>query len=701
MKTLLMGAALGALSLAAFGPANANPLANPVPEEMLFQAATPAAGAAASTVAPKYGEWGIDLSGRDLSVTPGDNFFRYANGTWYDDFQIPSDRARSGNFDKLTELSEARSRKLIEDAAAGRSQDADAARMGAAYRAFMDEATIEKLDAKPIAEELAAIRAVKDHKDMTALMGQGQDTLFGGVIGLGIGDDAKDPTKAAVYMGQGGLSLPDRDYYLKPEFAEKKAKYQAYVAQMLGMAGWAEPEANAKAIVEMETKIAEASWSRIEQRDRDRTYNPMSRADLAKAAPQFDWDVWFTNSQIAPQVDRFIVGPVTAVPKILAIYQATPIETLKAWQAFKVTDNAADLLSRRFADAHFEFRMKELSGQPEQKPRWKRGVDAVDGMLPDALGRVYVAEYFPPESKAKMDALVANLRVAMKHRIDGNDWMSPATKAKANEKLQKFVVKIGYPDKWRDYSGIQLKDDDAMGNALAVAKYNWAYDRARLTRPTDRMEWGMTPQLVNASYSSTKNAITFPAAILQPPFFDPDADPAVNYGGIGGVIGHEISHGFDDQGRKSNGDGVLTDWWTAEDAARFKAEATKLGAQFDTYEPLPGAKVQGGLTMGENIGDLAGLLMALDAYKMSLGGKPAPVLDGVTGEQRVFLGWAQVWREKRREASARQQVVSDPHAPAQFRVIGPARNIDAWYAAFDVKPGDAYYLEPKDRARIW
>jgi putative endopeptidase len=300
-----------------------------------------------------------------------------------------------------------------------------------------------------------------------------------------------------------------------------------------------------------------------------------------------------------------------------------------------------------------------------------------------------------------MDALVANLRVAMKHRIDNNDWMSPETKAKADEKLSKFMVKIGYPETWRDYSSIQLKPDDAVGNTLAIARYNWAYDRGRLTRPTDRGEWGMTPQLVNASYSSTKNAITFPAAILQPPFFDPDADPAVNYGGIGGVIGHEISHGFDDQGRKANGDGVLTDWWTPQDAARFKAEADRFGAQYDTYEPVPGAHVQGQLTMGENIGDLAGLQMALEAYHMSLDGKPAPVIDGLTGEQRVFLGWAQVWREKRREASARQQVVSDPHAPAQFRVIGPARNIDAWYTAFDVKPGEKYYLAPKDRVRIW
>jgi putative endopeptidase len=366
-----------------------------------------------------------------------------------------------------------------------------------------------------------------------------------------------------------------------------------------------------------------------------------------------------------------------------------------------VADDAAPFLSKRFVDARFAFRNKTLSGQPENTPRWKRGVNLVNGSLGEVVGQEYVAKHFPAESKAKMEVLVANLRVALKARIDKLEWMSPETKAKAQDKLAKFTVKIGYPNKWRDYSALKIDATDLVGNVRRSGAYEWNYDLARLGKPVDRSEWGMTPQTVNAYYNSTLNEIVFPAAILQPPFFDPNADMAVNYGGIGGVIGHEISHGFDDQGRKSNGDGVLSDWWTAEDAAKFKAQAAKLGAQYDAYEVAPGAHVQGGLTMGENIGDLGGILLALDAYHASLNGQPAPVVDGYTGDQRVFFGWAQVWREKARLDAEKAQVVSDPHSPAHFRVVGPMRNVDAWYDAFGVKPGDKYYIDPKDRVRIW
>jgi putative endopeptidase len=653
-----------------------------------------------STVGPRYGTWGVDLAGRDLAAKPGDNFYRYANGLWDDHAEIPADRTRYGNFDRLSILSENRTRAIIEAAAAGQSTDPDAAKIGAAWRAFMDESRAEQLDAAPLKSDLDAIRGATTREALGVLMAQGNYGFQSGIFGVGIGADAKNPTRYAVYLGTGGLGLPDRDYYLQAPLADKKAKYQAYVAQMLGQAGWPNAEAAAKAIVDYETQIAEASWSRIERRDRDKTYNPMSLAELQAAAPQFPWAAFMEKSGLRG-VDRFIVSTNTAVPKIARIYAATPVETLQAWAAFHVIDSASPYLSRRFVDARFAFRNHELAGQPEQQPRWKRGVAFVNGVLGESVGRLYVAQYFPPESKAKMEALVANLETALAARIRNLTWMSDATKAKALEKLAKLTVKVGYPVKWRDYGPYTVTANDLYGDAERAAAYEWNRDLSRLNGPVDKQEWGMTPQTVNAYYNSTNNEIVFPAAILQAPFFDPNADPAVNYGGIGGVIGHEMTHGFDDQGRKSNGDGVLTDWWTAEDAAKFKVQADRLGAQYDSYEPVPGFHIQGGLTMGENIADLGGLLVARDAYHASLGGKPAPVLDGITGDQRVFLAWAQVWRQKQRPEAAIQQTKSDPHSAAMFRVIGPTRNNDGWYDAFGVKPGDKYYLPPEERVRIW
>ena len=705
MKTLLMGAAAAAVLALGAMPAAAQERAcldSFCFEELMFPTADSPTGGGdqVSLASPRYGAWGFDLTGMDRSINPGDDFYGWASGAWAKRTEIPSDRTRFGNFDALAILSEARTRAIIEDAAAGRIQDADAARIGAAYSAFMDEARIEALGARPIAPELAALRKARTRDDLTALMGTAAFSNYTALLGLGIGDDAKDPTRYAVYAGTGGLGLPDRDYYLKPEFAEKKAAYEAYVAKMLTLAGWPKPAESAKAVVALETRIAEASWTRIERRDRDKTYNPMTLAELQAATPGYNWNRYLEAAGLKG-VNRFVVSTNTAFPKMAAIYASTDLDTLKAWQAFHVADGAAPLLSKAFVDANFEFRSKTLSGQPEQKPRWKRGVGQVNGMLGEPVGRIYVARYFPPESKAKMEALVANIRAAMKARIERLAWMSPETKARALEKLARFGVKIGYPDKWRDYSGLVIKADDAYGNAVRAARFEWQYDVARLNGPVDKGEWGMSPQTVNAYYSPVKNEIVFPAAILQAPFFHPDADPAINYGGIGGVIGHEISHGFDDQGRKSDGDGVLRDWWTAEDAAKFKVQADRLGAQYSSYEPVPGAKVQGGLTMGENIGDNGGLSLAYDAYVISLGGKPAEVIDGFTGQQRVFLGWAQVWRQKAREDYLRQQVVSDPHSPAYFRVNGTIRNVDAWYDAFGVKQGDKLWVDPSERVRIW
>jgi putative endopeptidase len=396
-----------------------------------------------------------------------------------------------------------------------------------------------------------------------------------------------------------------------------------------------------------------------------------------------------------------VVTTNTAFPKFAKIYADTPLATLQAWQAFHLADGAAPYLSKRFVDANFDFRGKVLSGQPEQRPRWKRGVAHVNDVLGESVGRIYVERYFPPESKAKMDALVGDINTALHARIEKLPWMAADTRTKALEKLSKFTVKIGYTANWRDYSALQIKANDLYGNAERATAFDWRRKVARVNGPVDKGEWEMTPQTVNAYYNPPRNEIVFPAAILQAPFFDPNADPAINYGGIGGVIGHEISHGFDDQGRKSDGDGALRDWWTAEDAAKFKVQADVLGAQYSAFEPFPGAHVQGSLTMGENIGDMGGLSLALDAYHASLKGKPAPVIDGLTGDQRVFLGWAQVWRQKIREEALRQRLVTDPHSPALYRVDGTIRNIDGWYAAFDVKPGDKLYVAPEQRVKIW
>jgi putative endopeptidase len=648
---------------------------------------------------PKYGTWGFDASGMDRTVSPGTDFDQYANGNWKTHATIPADRTRFGNFDALTLLSEARVHDVLEQAAAGKLKDPDAAKIGAAYNAFMDEDRANKLDFRPIAGQLAAIARLKDLNGAAALMGRQNTEDYPAIFDLHISQDAKEPNRYAVFLTAGGLGLPDRDYYLKPSFAAKKQAYQAYVQQILDMIAWKDPAGNARDIVVFEGKLADAAWTRAERRDRDKTYNPVSLTELKARAPGFDWDAFLKTSKL-PKVNRFIAVTNTAFPKYAQIFAETPLPTLKAWFAFRLADGAAPYLSRRFVDANFEFRSKTLAGQPEQKDRWKRAVAFVDGALGESVGRVYVARYFTPEAKAKMDALVANIHTALKARIENLDWMAPETKTKALEKLAKFTVKIGCPAKWRDYSAYKV-DKDLYTDQRGSDAFEWRREVARLFKPVDHAEWGMTPQTVNAYYNYANNEIVFPAAILQPPFFDADADPAINYGGIGAVIGHEISHGFDDQGRKSNGDGVLTDWWTTTDADKFKVQAARLGAQYSAFEPLPGAHVNGDLTMGENIGDMGGLSLALDAYHASLNGQPAPVIEGFTGNQRVFLGWAQVWRQKQRDDALRQQVVTDPHSPAQYRINGTIRNVSGWYSAFDVKPGDALYIAPENRVHIW
>ncbi len=651
-------------------------------------------------VKPPFGPWGYDFTARDPSVKAGTDFFLHANGSWLKRADIPADRVTFGVNEQLSDLTEGIVRKLIEDAAAGRSDDPDARKIGAAYQAFMDEARVEQLDAKPLAPGLAAIRAQKTKDDVAALMGTAHQGVQASIFGLGISPDDKAPDRYAVSISNDGMGLPDRDYYLTEQLSDRKAKYQTYVALMLSMIGWDAPEANAKAIVDFETKLAQASWTRAESRDPEKTYNPMTVAELVAFAPGFDFRTFLSRAKLGA-TDRLIVTTNTAFPNVAGIFNAAPLDTLKAWQAFHLASDAAPYLSKRFVDARFDFYGKTLSGQPENKPRWKRAVSLINGSLGESVGRMYVAKHFPPESKAKMDALVQEVIAAMRRRIDRLDWMSPATKAKAQEKLSRMTVKIGYPTKWRDYRPLAMSATDLYGNVERTVAYDWNYVVGRLNRPVDKEEWEMTPQTVNDYYNPLNNEIVFPAAQLQPPFFDAAADLAVNYGSIGATIGHEMTHAFDDTGRKYDGNGALTDWWTAEDAAKFQAQADRLAAQFDKFEAVKGYFVNGQLTTGENIADLGGLLVALDAYHAALGGKEPPVLDGLTGDQRFFLAYAQSWRTKSRDEAMIQQVKSNEHAPEQFRVNGPLRNVGAWYDAFKITPADPMYLAPDNRVNIW
>jgi putative endopeptidase len=664
------------------------------------EAAGPTPSASAVRHGAAYGGWGFDDSGVDPKSNPGDSFFDFASGRWDARTVIPADKFRFGVFDALSEKTLEQVRAIIEDAAKSPSPDTDGSKIGALYSAFMDEARIEQLDVAPIAGDLAEIRGAKTKADIAVLMGRARSGFGGSLFFVTVSEDEKDPTRNTLHASQAGLDLPDRDYYLKDAFKDKKAKYRDYVARMLDMVGWAEARQRANDIVALETQIAEASWTRAESRDRDKTYNPLTLAELDVYAPGFPWSVWLAAAEVGG-AHSIVVRQNTAFPKLAKIFADAPLETLQAWHAFRVVDQAAPFLSERFVKAQFEFRATELAGQPEPRLRWKRGTLLVNSWLGEVVGKEYVAHHFPPESKVKMEELVGQLKLALRGRIENLPWMTRETRVKALEKLDLFGVKIGYPNKWRDYSALKIDPADLVGNIRRANAFRWAYAVAKLDKPVDPDEWGMTPQTVNAYYSATHNEIVFPAGILQPPFFDLNADMAINYGGIGGVIGHEFTHGFDDQGRKYDGHGVLTHWWQPADAAKFQAEAAKYGAQYDTYAVAPGVNVKGAQTMGENIADLGGILLALDAYRASLHGQPAPVLDGYTGEQRVFLGWAQVWRAKYRLDALKQQTTIDTHSPPRFRVDGPLRNVDAWYDAFGVKPGDKLYLKPEDRVRIW
>ncbi|MCG2841033.1 M13 family metallopeptidase [Sandaracinobacter sp. RS1-74] len=644
--------------------------------------------------AQTYGSFGLDTAGMDRSVKPGDDFYRFANGTWEKTTEIPADRSNYGMFTVLDDLSKERTKSIL-DELKGNPQSL----AGRSYASYLDQPAVEAKGLAPIQPWLAEVRKV-EKAGYPALVAKAQQAGIRTPFPNYVNQDDKDPETYIVNMMQGGLGMPDRDYYLldSEKMQKTRAAYLKHLATMLEFAGEKNAPARAKAIVDFETAIAKDHWNRVDSRDADKTYNKRTLAELQKEAAGFDFQPLLTAGGKTTQT--LLVAQPSAVAATARAIGAAPIGVLRDQMIVRSLEAYADYLPDAVANANFAFYGTELQGTPERQERWKRAVDFTVGAVPDDVSQVYVARYFPPETKAAMDELVKNVLAAMGRRIDGLPWMAAETKAKAQTKLQSFTTKIGYPDRWKDYAGLEIRADDLFGNAWRSNQFDFAYDRGKLGTPVRRWEWFMTPMTINAYANFGMNEIVFPAAILQPPFFDPKADPAINYGAIGAVIGHEISHHFDDQGSKYDATGKLTTWWTEQDLANFKALGEKLVKQYDAYEPMPGEHVKGALTLGENIGDLAGLAVALDAYHASLGGKPAPVLDGLTGDQRFFLGWAQAWRRNVREAAARQRLLTDPHAPDQYRA-DIVRNFDQWYEAFKPAADGKLVLKPDERVKIW
>ncbi|MEI9993231.1 MAG: M13-type metalloendopeptidase [Rhizomicrobium sp.] len=671
------------------------------------------AGAACLAVAAPppsaaIGPWGFDLSGMDRSVKPGDDFFEYANGAWFKRTTIPADRTSTGSFQELRILSEQRMKDLIADlhAKPATALSPEEHQILDLYDGFTDTAGIERRGLAPIKPDLARIAALKSYDDLAALMGDPAFASFGdgdSIAADRITPDAKNSTVYVISATQSGLGMPNRDYYLKTDdagLAATRDAYKTYLAQMLTLAGAKDAPAQAAAVYALEEEIAKSHWASAARRDADKTYNPMTVKDLQAFAPGFNWIVFFKAQGIGPD-RKVIVRENTAFPALAQTFAKTPLAVWKDYLTVHYLHSMADYLPKAVDDADFDFYGKVIGGQAQQLPRDTRAVTLIDNALPHPFGKLYAAKYFPPQTRAKAEQLVANIVKAYDADIRKIAWMSEVTRQKALDKLHAFTPHIGYPDRWRDYSGLVIGKDDLIGDAERANAFEWQYRLARIDQPVVRDEWSMTPPTVNAYYTQSFNAIFFPAAILQPPFFDPNADDAVNYGGIGVVIGHEIGHGFDDQGSKYTGAGTLESWWTDTDRKAFEERVTALGAQYEGYEGLPGLHLNGRLTMGENIGDLSGVAIALQAYHASLNGKTSPVLDGFTGDQRFFLAFAQIWRGKYTDAAMRQQVLTNPHSPPHWRAVGPERNVDAWYAAFDVKPGDKMYIPPEQRVHLW
>jgi putative endopeptidase len=654
-----------------------------------------------AAAAPKAMASGIDKAQFDPSVRLQDDFYRHVNGIWLKNNPVPPDKSNYGAFTKLADDAEKQLREIIEQAAAkaDKKPGSDEQKVGDYYAAFMNEALADELGLEPLGAELARIDAIDDRKALGAEFARLSRIGVNLIPGY-IDTDAKDSSQYIIYLFQGGTGLPDRDFYLEDDakFAEIRAKYEAHIGNLLGLAGIDDADAKAEAIMALETRLAEKQWTKVDSRDAEKTYNKYAFEDLPELMPGFDWPAYIDGSGI-----RKSPGLVISQPSFFEAFdrelQKTDLATIKAWMKWNLLSTYAPFLSKPFVDENFAFYGTTLNGISELKPRWKRGVDTTEAALGEVLGRIYVAKYFPPQAKARMEELVANLVKAYEASIKELDWMSEETKQKALVKLSKFTPKIGYPNKWKDYSKLEVRADDLVGNIMRSNQVEHERQVAKLGGPIDRDEWFMTPQTVNAYYNPGMNEIVFPAAILQPPFFDMSAEDAVNYGGIGAVIGHEIGHGFDDQGSKYDGDGNLVSWWTEDDRKRFEERTRALIAQYDAYEALPGEHVNGAFTIGENIGDLGGLSIAYKAYRMSH--PDAPVIDGLSGDQRVFMGWAQVWRRNYTEANLLQRLKSDPHSPSEFRCNGIVRNIPEWYTAFGVTEHDALYLAPEQRVKIW
>jgi putative endopeptidase len=664
--------------------------------DMAASAATPAAAAPIATAS------GLDKAGMDAGVRPQDSLFFSMNGTWLKNTPIPADKSDYGTFTKLDDLSNERVKTIIENLST-KPQDAGSldAKISDFYNSYMDTAAIDAAGLRPLWQYLAQIDAVKNRKDLVALMGEWAP-FVDLPLGLGVGPDARDPTVYSASAGQGGLGLGERDYYLKKDdrFAKARKAYVEYMRKLLAAQGSKNATVQASAVMALETRIARIQWTSEANRDPVKTYNPMTIAQIRAKAPDIDWPAYFGAAQVADAPFVSIAQPsyFWALDKLV---KSEPLDVWKTYLRVHLMDAVAQELPADVRGASFQFHGVAINGLQAERPRWERAVGALNDSMGEAIGQVYVSEYFPPAYKARMVELVDNLMKAYAQSIDGLTWMSPATKVEAHTKLSKYGIKIGYPDHWRDYTALDVKAGDALGNGVRAAQFEYRRQVVRNGKPVDRTEWGMTPQTVNAYYDGTKNEIVFPAAILQPPFFDMKADDASNYGAIGAIIGHEISHGFDDEGSQYDGDGKLRNWWTADDRKAFEAITGKLDAQYSSYEPLPGVHVKGKLTMGENIADLSGLQVAYKAWKISLGGKPAPVIDGFTGEQRFYLGFSQAWREKLRDEALLHLVTTNPHSPAQFRADGASINSDGFHEAFDTKPGDKMWKAPADRIRLW
>jgi predicted metalloendopeptidase len=654
---------------------------------------------------------GIDLSYVDDGARPQDDLFGHVNGRWLADYEMPADRATDGAFRLLADRAEEQVRDLIIEASQSHAEDGtDEQRVGDLYGSFMDEAQVARIGVRPLLDELATIDAAADRTALAAVLGGLQRTGVGGGTGLYVDTDSKDSTRYLLHLSQSGLGLPDESYYRDPQHAAVLAAYPRHIARMFALVLGEEPqqgewEATAERIVGLETKIAAAHWDVVKRRDADLTYNLRTFTDLVAESPGFDWAGWITAVGTTPEAAaEVVVRQPDVLSAFAALWSEVDLEDWKRWLRWRLISSRSSILTDEVVAENFDFYGRTLSGTEEIRDRWKRGVALVENLMGDAVGKLYVERHFPPDAKARMDQLVANLREAYRVSISDLEWMTPETRERALAKLDKFTPKIGYPTKWRDYPGLVVDRADLYGNYKRGNAVGFDRELAKLGGPVDRDEWFMTPQTVNAYYNPGMNEIVFPAAILQPPFFDAEADDAANYGGIGAVIGHEIGHGFDDQGAKYDGDGNLVDWWTDSDRREFGSRTEALIAQYENFVPrqlADGQHVNGAFTVGENIGDLGGLSIALLAYRLSLGNEPAPVIDGLTGVQRVFFGWAQVWRTKSRDAEAIRRLAIDPHSPPEFRCNGVIRNIDAYYDAFEVGEADELYLEPAARVRIW